>query len=104
MTAAATPHAVAPRTTHERSSRRAGDRGAKWRRRLAYVLLIGYALLMFVPFAWSVITSFKTLPDSVSLTLIPSRSRSTRWEYALHKLQAAAAGHVPQQRRHRGAS
>ena len=26
---------------------------------------------MFVPFAWSVITSFKTLPDSVKLTFIP---------------------------------
>ena len=35
------------------------------------MLLIGYALLMFVPFAWSVITSFKTLPDSVRLTIIP---------------------------------
>ena len=28
-------------------------------------ILIGYAILMFIPFAWSVITSFKTLPDSV---------------------------------------
>ena len=36
-----------------------------------YVLLIGYAILMFVPFAWSLITSFKTLPDSVQLTIIP---------------------------------
>jgi multiple sugar transport system permease protein len=36
------------------------------------VFLIGYALLMFVPFAWSLITSFKTLPDSVRLTLIPN--------------------------------
>ena len=45
--------------------------GRRWRRRLAYVFLIGYALLMFVPFAWSLITSFKTLPDSVQLTIIP---------------------------------
>jgi multiple sugar transport system permease protein len=35
------------------------------------VFLIGYALLMFVPFIWSVVTSFKTLPDSVRLTIIP---------------------------------
>ena len=33
--------------------------------------LIGYAMLMFVPFAWSLITSFKTLPDSVQLSIIP---------------------------------
>ena len=46
-------------------------RRRRWPRRLAYVFLIGYALLMFVPFAWSVITSFKTLPDSVQLTIIP---------------------------------
>ena len=40
-------------------------------------------MLMFIPFAWSVITSFKTLPDSVRLTVIPqpvhdSRGGSTR--------------------------
>ena len=43
-----------------------GDRG-HWRRRIAYALLISYALVMFIPFAWSVITTFKTLPDSVRL-------------------------------------
>ena len=48
-----------------------GDTSKHWRRRIAYVLMIGYALLMFVPFAWTVITSLKTLPDSVRLTLIP---------------------------------
>ena len=42
-----------------------GDRGASIRRRIAYVFLIGYALLMFVPFTWTVITSFKTVPDAV---------------------------------------
>jgi multiple sugar transport system permease protein len=55
----------------EASSRPAGGRNP-WPRRIAYVFLIGYALLMFVPFAWSLITSFKTLPDSVRLTLIPN--------------------------------
>ncbi|MEA2610743.1 MAG: hypothetical protein QOG32_469, partial [Chloroflexota bacterium] len=43
----------------------------RWPRRVAYIVLIGYALLMFVPFLWSVVTSFKTLPDSVRLTFIP---------------------------------
>ena len=31
-----------------------------------YVVLIGLAALYFVPFAWSVLTSFKTLPESVA--------------------------------------
>src|SRR3954470_2831246 len=57
-----------------------------WRRRVAYVFLIGYALLMFVPFAWSVITSFKTLPDSVTLNIIPQPFTTAGWEYALTKL------------------
>jgi multiple sugar transport system permease protein len=58
-----------------------GDRGAVWRRRIAYVLLIGYAILMLVPFAWSVITSFKTLPDSVRLTVIPDPFTLAAWEF-----------------------
>src|SRR5918992_811230 len=47
-----------------------GDRGKRIRRAVAYAFLIAYALLMFVPFAWMVITSFKTLPDSVRLTMM----------------------------------
>jgi multiple sugar transport system permease protein len=57
-----------------------------WRRRIAYFFLIGYAILMFVPFAWSVITSFKTLPDSVTLNVIPQPITTAGWEYALTKL------------------
>lgn len=63
-----------------------GDRGAIWRRRIAYTLLISYAVLMFIPFAWSLITSFKTLPDSVRLTFIPEPFTLQGWEYALTKL------------------
>jgi multiple sugar transport system permease protein len=58
----------------------------RWRRRLAYTILIGYAILMFIPFAWSVITSFKTLPDSVNLNIIPQPLTTAGWEYALTKL------------------
>jgi multiple sugar transport system permease protein len=65
---------------------RAGDRGAVWRRRIAYVLLIGYAILMLIPFAWSVITSFKTLPDSVKLTVIPDPFTLQAWEFAWNEL------------------
>src|SRR5690349_5146733 len=44
-----------------------GDTRVHWRRRLAYAVMIIYAVMMFTPFAWSVITSFKTQPDSVRL-------------------------------------
>lgn len=63
-----------------------GDRGAVWRRRLAYAFLIGYAVLMFVPFAWSVVTSFKTLPDTARLTFIPQPFTLAAWEFAFTRL------------------
>jgi len=63
-----------------------GDRRSRWRRRLAYVILITYAALMFVPFAWSLITSFKTLPDSVQLTIIPQPFTLAAWEFAFTQL------------------
>jgi multiple sugar transport system permease protein len=61
-------------------------RGGRWRRRIAYAILIGYALLMFVPFAWTVITSFKTLPDSIRLTIIPQPFTLDAWRYAVENL------------------
>ena len=64
-----------------------GDRSVHWRRRLAYALMIGYALLMFVPFTWTVITSLKTLPDSVRLTLIPDPLTFAPWEYVFNNLE-----------------
>jgi multiple sugar transport system permease protein len=63
-----------------------GDRSVRARRILAYAFLIGYALLMFVPFAWSVITSFKTEPDSVRLTFIPDPVSFEGWDTALNRL------------------
>jgi multiple sugar transport system permease protein len=65
----------------ERPSR-SGKRG----RRIAYILLIAYALLMFVPFAWTLITSFKTLPDSVLLTIIPQPFTLDAWNYVFQHL------------------
>jgi multiple sugar transport system permease protein len=64
-----------------------GDRSRHWRRRLAYVLLISYALLMFVPFAWTVITSFKTLPDALRLTVIPQPITIEPWTYVFNVLE-----------------
>lgn len=62
------------------------ERGGTGRRRVAYAILIGYALLMFVPFAWTVITSFKTLPDSVRLTIFPEPFTVDAWTYAIQNL------------------
>jgi multiple sugar transport system permease protein len=44
-------------------------RGAGWRRGLAYTLLTIWALLMFVPFAWTIITSFKDRPEAMAIGL-----------------------------------
>ena len=68
-------------------ARRPGDRGARLRRTLAYVLLIGYAVLMFVPFAWSLSSSFKTQADSVrDLSLIPTPISLDGWQTAFNEL------------------
>ena len=66
--------------------RRVGDSGARWRRRIAYVVMIGYGLLMFVPFAWSVVTSFKTQADALGLSLIPQPFTTVGWQYLLERL------------------
>lgn len=63
-----------------------GDRGKRIRRGIAYAFLIGYALLMFVPFAWMIITSFKTQPDAVQMTFIPDPFTVQGWENAFTQL------------------
>jgi multiple sugar transport system permease protein len=44
-------------------------RGGGWRRALAYTLLTVWALLMFIPFAWTIITSFKDRPEAMTIGL-----------------------------------
>jgi multiple sugar transport system permease protein len=63
-----------------------GDRSARPRRLIAYALLIGYALLMLVPFAWSISTSFKTRPGAAELTLIPDPISLVGWNAAFNDL------------------
>ena len=46
---------------------------------LLYVLLVGFALLFFTPFVWSISTSFKTLPDSAFFNLIPDPFTTEAW-------------------------
>ena len=57
-----------------------GDRRRASRRAIAYALLIGYSLLMLVPFAWQIITSFKTEADAARLTIIPQPFTLSGWE------------------------
>ncbi len=65
MTSTAAPIAAAP-------ARPAGSRRAdRIRKIVAYTLLIAYALLMFVPFAWSVATSFKTNEEVIAGSFLP---------------------------------
>lgn len=47
------------------------QRGERIRRILAYSLLTAYALLMFLPFAWSVSTSFKPNAEVFQLNWLP---------------------------------
>jgi multiple sugar transport system permease protein len=63
-----------------------GDRSRGIRKTIAYVLMISYALLMFVPFAWSVITSFKTRPDALKLTFIPQPFTTAGWNFVFDTL------------------
>jgi multiple sugar transport system permease protein len=85
--AAPTDKVVPEIATTSNTARPVGDRGLGTRRTIAYAILIGYALLMFVPFVWTVVTSFKTIPDSVRLTLIPQPFTLQGWETAWTDLE-----------------
>ena len=63
-----------------------GDTKVHWRRRLAYAVMITYAVLMFTPFAWSLITSFKTQADAVQLTFVPQPFTTEGWQYLFERL------------------
>ena len=78
---------VQTRPAQNATSMAAAPGRPRWRRRIVYLLLVGYAVLMFVPFAWSVVTSFKTLPDSVQMTFIPHPFTLDAWHYAWTEMQ-----------------
>ena len=79
-----------------------GDRSKQWRRGVAYAFLIGYAVLMFVPFVWAIITSFKTHPDALRLTFIPNPFTTQGWEQAFDRSDARPRQAVHQQHDHLG--
>jgi multiple sugar transport system permease protein len=87
-TSPATPVSLTPQATggSATAAQPVGDRSARTRRILAYVLLIGYALLMFVPFVWTIVTSLKTSPDAVRLTFIPDPITFQGWDTAFNGL------------------
>lgn len=64
-----------------------GDRSRGLRRKIAFALMSAYALLMFVPFTWSVITSFKTRPDALKLTFIPDPFTFAGWQFVFDNLE-----------------
>jgi multiple sugar transport system permease protein len=82
----------APRTSAERAvvvetdPGPVGDRTRGARRAIAYALLIGYALLMFVPFTWTIVTSLKTRPDALNLDLIPDPFSLAGWQFVFENL------------------
>ena len=49
------------------------------RRTLLYALIVLVALVFFVPFIWTLTTSFKSIPDSVNVNLIPHPWTTSAW-------------------------
>jgi multiple sugar transport system permease protein len=49
------------------------------RRLLLYTIMLAIAAVFFVPFFWTIITSFKTIPDSAAVTLIPHPWTTSAW-------------------------
>lgn len=49
------------------------------RRVLFYTVLVCVALVFFIPFLWTLVTSFKSIPDSANVTLIPHPWTSSAW-------------------------
>jgi multiple sugar transport system permease protein len=56
---------------------------------VVYGILVIYSLLVFVPFLWTISTSFKTLPESLQLTIIPQNPTAYGYEKAWTQLQPA---------------
>jgi multiple sugar transport system permease protein len=56
------------------------SRGILVKRVVLYALLIAIAALFFIPFIWSVSTSFKTLPDTQNFSFIPKPWTVSGWK------------------------
>ena len=49
------------------------------RRALLYGAMFAVAAIFFIPFVWTVITSFKTIPDAVNVTSLPHPWTTEAW-------------------------
>jgi ABC-type glycerol-3-phosphate transport system permease component len=49
------------------------------RKLVLYALMLGVAAVFFVPFVWTIATSLKTQPDSISVSLIPHPWTISAW-------------------------
>ncbi len=64
-----------------------GDRSRRLRVWIAYGLMLAYALFMFVPFTWTIITSFKVRADALNLNLIPDPISLAGWQFVFENLE-----------------
>jgi multiple sugar transport system permease protein len=78
VAAAAEPY-IPPRATGERV-----------RMMIVYTLLLAIALVYFVPFLWSISTSFKTLPDTAYFSLLPHHWTWSGYSQAFGKYHFAS--------------
>ena len=78
MAAVATEAVVPPRSVSARATRV-----------LVYVLLLAISALYFIPFLWSISTSFKTLPDTAYFSLLPHHWVTTGYHEVLHQYDFA---------------
>jgi ABC-type glycerol-3-phosphate transport system permease component len=69
MTSVATPEPYIPRRARRDVARKL----------LLYTIMTAVAVIFFLPFLWTVITSFKTLQDSVNFNLIPHPWTTYAW-------------------------
>jgi multiple sugar transport system permease protein len=63
-----------------------GDRSRRLRLWIAYGLMLAYALFMFVPFSWTIVTSFKVRADALNLELIPNPVSLAGWQFVFENL------------------
>jgi multiple sugar transport system permease protein len=61
------------------------ERGERIRTAIAYVVMFSVAALFFIPFLWSVSTSFRTIQDTVGgFSLLPKHWTTSGYHEALH--------------------
>jgi len=61
------------------------ERGERIRTAIAYIVMFSVAALFFIPFLWSVSTSFRTIADTVGgFSLLPKHLTTSGYHEALH--------------------